>query len=689
MRCVAAERGQANVDGVERHRLDRHSSELGALLRWRAHRQPDRLAFRELHNDLSVRDEVTYASLLERAERLEGELRSVLSPGACALVFAPTSIDYLTAVLACALAGAIAVSGTPPYAPSARAGRHASRLDRLRNVLTTSRARALLGPPALIAKVRDALGPAHNDLACISTNPMENAPQRTFQVPPDQAGAAHAGAIAMLQYTSGSTSDARGVILRHANLMANLRAQAQAFAVSDADIGVSWLPLYHDLGLISGCLLPLYVGFPCILMAPASFAEQPRRWLACISAQRATISWAPAFAYGLCAREIAPEQDAALDLSAWRVALTGAEPISPKTARAFSARFAGVGLRPNAFFPCYGLAEATLAVTAPEPSAPIRTLWLDKAALGRGEVIVRDKAASDTAELLSCGRAVPDMAIAIVDPKTRQRLPANAVGEIWLAGPSCAAGYFGVDDQSTFDAHIEGESGGWLRTGDLGFVDQGDLFIAGRLKDIIIVRGVNYYPHDFEITTGQAHAGLRADGACAIPATDANGHEALVLVCERAKRQRDDISGAAAAVRRAIYSEHHIETFRVVVVPYGALPRTPSGKLQRRQCRALLEAGALPILVDARLANGLTASAHEESINAIESWVKARLAAAAPGAPIARVTPLADLGLTSLQITEIASEIETRFGHRIPAAELFEVRFLSEIVERLMAAGVQ
>ncbi|HEY2710733.1 MAG TPA: AMP-binding protein [Caulobacteraceae bacterium] len=654
---------------------------IAQTLQLRAARQGERVAFRELRNDLTERDRVTYGDLDRRARVLGQQLSRQVGRGARALIWSPGAIDYLIALFACFYSGVTAVSGVPPYAPSARTQRHEARLGRLRTVVETSGLTAILGPAETIDRVGALLAGSPGDVALVATDDaLAATPALWAPVTPT------ADDIVLLQYTSGSTTSPGGVVLRHRNLSSNLEAQATAFAMSEADVGVSWLPMFHDLGLIGAGLLPVHAGFPCVLMPAAGFLEQPQRWLQVVSDEAATISWAPNFAYGLCLRAMAPEARAGLDLRRWRIAMNAAEPVQAETVRRFAEGFAVARFQANAMYPAYGLAEATLAVTAPSPGQRVHIVEADRAALSRDRLEPPSPGAAVT-ELVGCGHPVPGVELAIVDPLTLRRRPADVVGEIWVSGPGRSEGYYGEGDarSDACNARISGEIGAWLRTGDLGFIKDGDLFITGRLKDVIILRGANIYPQDMEATATASHPALREDCACAV-SVDAGGEEAVAIVCEIDRRQHAAAPEAAAAIRRAIFERHGLETHAVVLIRQGNLPKTPSGKLQRRACRDLLGRGALPSVIDDRLPSSDRRTSPSKTRPAdadAPTWILVQLRAEAPGAEIAPETYLADLGLSSVRITELAGEIEALFGQRIAAADLFEMQRVSDLIARL------
>jgi len=521
--------------------------DLVTLLRDRACRQPEAIAY--IFDD-GAGDErpVTYAWLDLRARAVAAAIAARgVGPGERALLMFAPGPDYVTGFFGCLYAGVIAV---PVYPPEDARG-----LERVGGVWADC-------SPVLILSTSDIEAVAGIDLPWLSTDAVDDVTGGQW-VPPDTSPQT----IAFLQYTSGSTANPKGVMVTHANLIHNSSVICGALDLGPHSIGMSWLPPYHDMGLIGGILQPLYGGFPCVLMSPRAFLRDPVRWLSAISRHRATISAAPDFAYAECLRRIAPTQRAGLDLSTWEHALVGAEPVRPDTLRTFTSAFGECGFRPTAWYPCYGLAEATLFVTGGEPGAPPATL--------------------DT--LTGCGFARSPDAVTIV--KAAGEGTGEEDGEIWVSGPTVAAGYWGGDDPSSpvFGCVLEGDDRRWLRTGDLGFVRDGQLYITGRVKDVIVVRGRNHHPQDIELTAERAHPRLRPHRGAAFAAA-----ESVVLVHEVTRDFRDEEADAVvAAIRAAVLAAHGISLRDVVLVRGGTVPRTSSGKVRRAACRSLYLEGAL------------------------------------------------------------------------------------------------
>ncbi|MFM7445919.1 MAG: fatty acyl-AMP ligase, partial [Tabrizicola sp.] len=436
-------------------------------------------------------------------------------------------------------------------------------------------------------------------------------------------------ALALIQFTSGSTGDPRGVLVTHANLLANLRDVATHLDHDRHSVMVSWLPLFHDLGLIYGLLQPLAEGHLGVLIPPAAFLQQPLRWLRVISDFRATHAAAPNFAYELCVARVSEETLAGLDLSTWRVAVNAAEPVRDETLRRFADRFAPAGFRPEAFCPAFGLAEATLHVTSVPAHQVAARAVVDPEALKAQRVLLVSSAASKALSLVSSGQPVHPTAIRIVDPDTFQLCEPDRVGEIWVCGPTVAAGYFDHEDASaaTFGARIPGDAHRYLRTGDLGFLHRGQLFVTGRLKDIVILHGANHYPQDFEATVESCHPALASAGSAAFAIDGPLGDGlAVVAELERANRKRFDPLEIIQSIRRAITQTHGVAVEHVTLIDPHTLPRTTSGKVQRRGCRERLLAGDLAVIARWQRGQGDAAppSGQTQSPSDVLAWLRQR-----------------------------------------------------------------
>jgi len=501
-------------------------------------------------------------------------------------------MDGVAAFCGCLAAGAIAVPA--PYLLPRRSGQRIAAICRDARpaaVLTTAR---LAGDTEVRAGARE-LG---SDVPWIATDADAEGPLE------DGMPAAPAGeAAAFLQYTSGSTAAPKGAVITHGNLAANVAMMIAAFGGDDRTRMVSWLPMFHDMGLVCTVLGPLFLGATSVQMSPLAFLQKPARWLRAIDEWRATHSCAPNFAYDLCARVVGPAERDRLDLASWRVAVCAAEPVRAATLDGFASAFAGTGFRRQAFHPCYGMAETTVFATGGRSHEDVRVVTVDGDALaGSGSVVAAAPGSATARPVVSSGGSGPGQRLAIVDPETRRRRPEGAVGEIWIAGPHVAAGYWQrpAETAAAFGARLaEGEDGGadWLRTGDLGFVLDGELYVTGRIKDLLIVRGAKHHPEDIERTVAESHPALAGAAGAAFAVDD--GEEARVVVAQevdRAQRARLDAAAVERAARADVLDRHGIRLHQVVLLRPGALPRTTSGKVQRHLCRAAYEEGALRAL---------------------------------------------------------------------------------------------
>lgn len=551
---------------------------LVALLRYRANHQPEQVAYTFLVDGENEKIHWSYADLDQRADAIATHLQSRTEPGARILLLYPPGLDYIAAFFGCLYAGMIAVPAYPP--------RPNRSLERLETIVANSDATVVLTLDSILENLnrRMAEAPTLERLIWQTTDalPLMSLPQQ-----PDLTS----DHLAFLQYTSGSTAIPKGVKISHGNLLHNLKSLHRCFEVNEQSKGVFWLPLYHDMGLIGGVLQPLYSGRPAVLMPPLMFIQKPVRWLAAISQERATISGGPNFAYDLCVKKITDEQRATLDLSHWTLAFNGAEAVNPDTLEAFAAAFAPCGFRKEAFYPCYGMAEATLFISGGLKSQPPVLKTLQAEALTVNKVVEAQPQDARRQTLVSCGRSLPDQILKIVNPETQQCCRASEVGEIWVSGPSIAQGYWQQPEQTaaTFSAYLDGV-GPFLRTGDLGFLDDGNVFFAGRLKDVIVLNGKNYYPQDIEATLDRCLPELQISGAAVftVPINNTEQLTALIEVDRRMVsrcRQPAESEVMFTTFRKAVWSAHELLISDFYLLKPGGLPRTSSGKIQRYLCR--------------------------------------------------------------------------------------------------------
>lgn len=576
------------------------------LLGHRALHQPERRAFAFLEDGEIESSHLTHAELDRRARAIAVALQDLKAAGERVLLIYAPGLEYVTAFFGCLYAGAIAVPLYPP--------RPNRTLARFQEIAADAQAAVALTSTEILSRLRGPLAeePALEALRWLDTKTISSDLAQNWKPP-----AVRSNTLAFLQYTSGSTSRPKGVMVTHGNLLHNAGMMCDAFELTDQSRIVCWLPLYHDMGLIGNIVAPLCAGAPTVLMSPMAFLLKPFRWLQAINRYRATISGAPNFAYDLCVRKVTPEQRARLDLSSWRVAFNGAEPVRAETLARFTEAFEPSGFCPEAIYPCYGLAEATVFVAGGLTTARPVVQKIDAECFEQGRVQPGGAEAAMTRALVSCGWAWQDERIVIVAPESLIECLAEQVGEIWVSGSNIAKGYWNREEETeaTFHAYLANTAEGpFLRTGDLGFIKDGELFIAGRLKDVIIVEGRNHYPHDIEETVEQSHPAI-LPRSCAAFSIDVDGQERLVILAEIGGPHRTSQSSAAPiagktdsrggalsgresimqAIRRAVAEEHDLQTYAIQLVKVGSIPKTSSGKLRRSTCRKDFLAGAMAL----------------------------------------------------------------------------------------------
>ncbi len=544
--------------------------------------QPAQKALTFLQDGTTETDQVTYAELDDAARVIAAHLQALVQPGDRVLLVYPPGLAYITAFLGCLYADAVAVPTYPP--------RPHRSWNRFEAIAGDAQPRLILTSTALTAVWNQAERPVGQELPLLFTETLTNraADWRRPEIDP--------GSPAFLQYTSGSTGSPKGVVISHDNLLHNLKAIQSRFGHSEQSVGVIWLPPYHDMGLIGGILQPLYVGFPVILMSPLACIQRPWLWLQAITRYRGTTSGGPNFAYDWCVDRISDAHRVGLDLSSWEVAFNGAEPISGRTLNRFAKAFAPFGFRRQSFYPCYGLAESTLYVAGGAKGDEVVIQPVLAEQLEHHQIETQGSTNGPTRSLVGCGQPAPGHELLVVDPKGLDPCPENQVGEIWVRGPSVAQGYWNrpSETEATFQASLatSGERP-YLRTGDLGMVLHGELFVTGRLKELMIIDGRNLYPSDIENTVAQCHPGFGTGGGIAFTTT-AQGYEQLVIVYEVNREWlRMPLQPLISAIRRAIATEYEVSVCGIALVKPGGVPKTSSGKPQRMQCRQAYSEGTL------------------------------------------------------------------------------------------------
>ncbi len=617
---------------------------------------------------------VTYGELDRDARRIAAELRVRAQPGDRALLLYPTGRDFVAAFMACLYAGIVSIPLFPP-----RAHR---RSGRLRSVIEDSQPRLAMTPESLSGEVHRHLegeGAGALDVVAAGSRPDLDAGSWSGALPAPSD-------IAYLQYTSGSTSQPKGVMVTHRNLIYNCSYMAEAYGLSSGSIAVTWLPHFHDMGLIDGLLNPLFNGCPVVVLSPAQFAQRPISWLEAITRHGATHSGSPNFGYDLCVRKVPPEQRAELKLDSWDTATNGAEPVRSRTLDEFSDYFAPSGFRRRTFYPAFGLAEATLMVTGGRKEGLPKVLHVDGSELERGRVVPTAPGSESSRPLVGCGFAHRDLVVEIVDPQSSRTCPEGSVGEIWVGGPTLPAGYWKRPDatKETFFAYAEDGRGPFMRTGDLGFLQGIELFVCGRLKDMIIIRGGNYYPQDIEWVAEEAHLSLKRGRAAAF-AVDSDDTERLVVAIEidRAHRHaaRESLEEIVSAIRRAVAEEFEIEVYSVVLLRPGTIPMTSSGKIQRSACRNTFLRSELDVVHESRAdAESSAVAEADQSIlparaelaqlhprerrRVLVDYLREQVATVTqvPVSDVLAGSPLGNLGIDSLKGNELAAHLERALG---------------------------
>ena len=558
------------------------------LLGYRAAEQPDDPAYILLSDRGREYTAISFAELDRRARRLGARLSERAEPGDRALLLFPNGIDFMVAFFGCLIAGIIAVPMMLPRRQSAR--------DSSDSIVADCAPRIGLATAALLSGGRVDIAGRFGSLDWLTADELatEAKAPATRDFP-----AIGADDLAFLQYTSGSTSQPNGVMVSHGNLLANLGMMRAAFGNTRASTYVSWTPLYHDMGLIINVLASLYTGALCVLMSPVAFVQRPLLWLRTISNYRAEVSVGPNFAFDLCVDRYRAEDVAGIDLSWWKLALNASETVRAETIRRFAATFEPHGFSSSAMYPAYGMAEATVLISAGDRGAGPVIRAVSRVGLQKHRAAPPPDEA-DTQEVVGCGRTLPGEELIIVDPESRRKLSPGAIGEIWATGPNVALGYWQKPDATaaSFAARLAeaDDDQFWLRTGDLGFLDEaGEVFITGRIKEIVIIRGVNHYPQDIEHTVQRCHPALRRHGGAAFAINAAGGIEKLIVVqeVERTYRNRIEPAEIAARIREAIVLEHDIVPYEIALLRPGALPKTTSGKIQRALARQLWLTDAL------------------------------------------------------------------------------------------------
>ncbi|QSJ17339.1 AMP-binding protein [Nostoc sp. UHCC 0702] len=645
------------------------------LLGKRALEQQTKVAYTFLVDGETQKVSLTYQALDQKARAIASLLQRMKAIGERALLLYPPGLEYIAAFFGCLYAGVTAVPVYPP--------RHNQRLTRLQAIAQDAQATFALTSKSIAINLAQSCQekPELAALQYITTDDLTDDYADNWFKPEITSNS-----LAFLQYTSGSTGTPKGVMVSHGNLLHNSYLIQRCFGHTADSKGVIWLPPYHDMGLIGGVIQPLYSGFPVILMSPETFLQKPFRWLKAISDYKATTSGAPNFAYDLCIDKINSQERSQLDLSSWEVAFTGAEPVRAETIERFLTSFKDSGFQKTAFYPCYGMAETTLITSGGLKTDLPVVQFVNEQTLKQNLVKTTREKQEDTKAIVSAGKNCFEQKIAIANPETLTKYPDGHIGEIWVSGPSVARGYWKKpqETQNSFNAYLtDTKEGPFLRTGDLGFLLDGELFVTGRIKDMIIIRGQNYYPQDIELTVQKSHPALRLNYGAAF-SIEVEGVERLVIVqeVERSYIRQLDIDEIVKAIRQAVSEEHQLQVYAVVLLKTASIPKTSSGKIQRYACRDGFINGSLNIVGDwtaniqqvgtfwEQVQNSHESQPHQESgepaftEEAIATWLVSHLASSLKVSPdeIDIQEPFAAYGLDSSVAVSMTGELAQWLG---------------------------
>ena len=697
-------------------------SNLVEVARYRAAEQDQKPAYTFLTDGANQERHLTYGELDQRARALAAFLQDAGMAGERALLFYPPGLDFICAFFGCLYAGVVAV---PTYPPVNR-----QMMAQVEPIVKDAGPKAILTTADIASKLKTVLSiqsigkkslfrfighgiekyfPIFKQLGSdnsriIATDRIDTDLDQMWQSPD-----LNSDSLAFLQYTSGSTSQPKGVMVSHGNIMYNQNLIQNYFQQPKGVVFASWLPQYHDMGLIGNILHPFYMGGFSVVFSPFEFLKKPLNWLTAISKYKAHTSGAPNFAYELCVRKVSAEDKKNLDLSSWQVAYNGAEPIRHATLENFADYFAECGLEKSALFPCYGLAEGTLIVAGGKLQKSPVYLTCDKEGLKEDRVQTVDPEDPAATVLVGSGTAFDRQNVCVVEPEECIQLGDNEIGEIWVSGPSIAQGYWNNPDSTrqTFQAKIRNSGDGpFMRTGDLGFLRDGNLFITGRIKDLIIIRGQNYIPSDIEYTAESSHANIRK-GCTAAFSLQSDGEETVAVVCEiRTKVNKAELKDLVAVVLRDITDTHGINAARIVLIKARTIPKTTSGKIRRKMCKMALLNNKLAVVYqwqDKKGAESVGGQAPQPTKDGVETnkgesrtskevygWLLERINTSSADAITMenlKEKSLADTGLDSVDQVELVTDFEEKFDCVVDIDELMQTTSLAEFSLALYQAA--
>ena len=650
--------------------------------------KPDATAYTFLKDDTQAVS-ISYRELELAASRIATELLKLGGGNGNVLLIFPPGLDFIQAFLGCALAG---VPSVPLSIPRAR-----QSLSGLEKIANDCGAKAVLCTQAVfgILKSRIPQGSLLDQLVWIPVDTLDHSEHAPFEASPAQPSDP-----VFLQYTSGSTGSPKGVVVSNENLLHNLRNKAYFHRWVEGSTAVSWLPHFHDMGLVGAILTALYAGVPCILLSPNDFVQKPYRWLKAFSDYGGTLGGAPNFAYDLCVSKISREEVETLDLRSWRLAWNGAETIRASTLSAFAEHFRTAGFSKKAFAPCYGLAEGTLMVTGSGALAENKIINITRSSHLSGESVeLASIPSAETQELVGCGKSFPDQSVRIADAALLVSLPDLQIGEIMVKGPSISRGYWNnlEASASAFNLRLDGEAG-FLRTGDLGFLHEGNLFVVGRVKETMKFNGKTFYAYDIEFTACESNPCLKKNGAAAFSIQGAQG-ELLVLVCEIRRDRLKTFHGEEIrkAIAQAVFDEHNVTVHDIVLIRPATLPMTSSGKIKRLQCRELYLQNSLEPLYSSRslLMNeslnpavmthqslvDLPAPLRQKSLLAKLKVVTASLVGCDPLMIEGSQNLHQDIGLDSIRLIELKVQLDLLLGNDFPMEKFAAIETLADLAK--------
>ncbi|WP_159025668.1 non-ribosomal peptide synthetase/type I polyketide synthase [Aquimarina sp. Aq78] len=622
---------------------------------------PDKTLYRFLEDGEEESDSRTYQELYNRAQIIASHILEYANQRDRVLLLYPSGLDFTDAFFGCLLAGVVAVPAFPPQGKR--------RIGRLEKIVSDCNATLVLTKETIYEKTRSWFD---SELDWLRTDELSDILKKKLpEIYPDT--------IAFLQYTSGSTGNPKGVIVNHSNIVHNSELFKKCFRTNSTSVGVSWLPIYHDMGLIGNIIQAFYVGFELIIMPPVAFVQKPVRWLKAFSKYRGTISCGPNFAYDLCTNQIKKEDLEGIDLSSWRVAINGSEPIRPDTFDKFALRFEKYGLKKETLFPGYGMAEVTLTVSGCKFDTPPITLELDKRKFHNKEINVVEPSEDqeDTIRLMGNGPVIEGLIVKIVDPETKQICDSNQIGEVWVNGESVAKGYWEKEEMTKeiFQAFLKNtngeedkEQGPFLRTGDMGFLYDGELYISGRLKEMMIFNGVNYYPQDLERTVQYAHHDIQ-NNAGVVFFTNIDEQERLIVVQEikRTSIRTYSLKSVVSSICQSILEEHELSVHKIILISPGRVSKTSSGKIQRLATKLAYESDTLDGVIDfwergviSEKEENLTSEKDSsQKTNELIKWLQEQIAQELNLTP-SRINinrSFAELGMTSIQGIRLSGEL--------------------------------